>query len=145
MKSVLFAILTLTLALTACVSMRSMDSEQRLAVYNAHAGPPVSSFHYFGSINGWEALDRDTLAIWTRPKEAWLLQLSGPCPGLEYSQVIGLTDQFGQVQAGFDKVLVRDTGVVNIPCRISTIRPLDVAGIRQVELAARERQASEAH
>ena len=142
MKSILLS-LVLALAFVGCSSMSSMNSGERLALYKANAGAPVSSFRYFGQLDSWEELGDDALAVWTRPREAWLLELSGPCNGLAYSPVIGLTDQFGRVQAGFDNVLVRDPSAINIPCRIHTIRPLDVTAIRQAEQAARA-QASRA-
>ena len=55
-------------------------------------------------------LDRtgdSALAVWTRPSEAYLLELSGPCPDLSYA-AIGLTSSMGRVSSRFDKVLVRD-------------------------------------
>ncbi|MEO6263447.1 MAG: DUF6491 family protein [Luteimonas sp.] len=136
MKFLLLSVAT-ALVLAACSSMPSMREGERLALYQAHAGAPVSSFRYFGQLNSWEALGDDAIAVWARPHEAWLLELSGPCSGLEFTSVIGLTDQMGQVHAGFDKVLVRDPGGINIPCWIRTIRPLDVTAIKQAEQAAR--------
>lgn len=120
--------------LAACSSIPATPS-QRLAMYRAHAGAPVPSFRYLGRFDSWESLGNDTVAIWTRPREAWLLELAGPCNGLEFEPVIGLTSQVGQVNAGFDKVLVRDPSSIRIPCIIQTIRPLDVDAIRQLDKA----------
>ena len=125
-------IISLLAALTACTSMPTAPS-QRLAMYRAHSGAPVPSFRYLGRFDSWESLGDDTIALWTRPREAWLLELAGPCNGLEFEPVIGLTSQVGQVSAGFDKVLVRDPSSINIPCIIQTIRPLDVDAIRQLD------------
>jgi len=134
--------LTLALALAGCSSMPSMRDSERIALYKAHAGAPVSSFHYFGQLNSWESLGDDAVAVWTRPRQAWLLELSGPCNDLEFSPVIALTNQLGEVHAGYDKVLVRSHSPINMPCWIHTIRPLDVNAIREAEHAARA-QASQ--
>jgi len=121
--------LALAALLVACATTPRPPSAQ-LAMYRAHAGASVPSFRYLGRLDSWESLGDRTIAVWTRPHEAWLLELSGPCNGLDYTPVIGLTSQVGQVSAGFDKVLVRDPANFGIPCLIQTIRPLDVGAIK---------------
>lgn len=135
--------LVLIMILAGCSSMPSMRESKRLALYKAHAGAPVASFHYLGRLDSWESLGGDALAIWTRPRQAWLLELSGTCNDLEFSPEIALTNQFGEVHAGYDKVLVLSHSPINMPCWIHTIRPLDVNAIRDAEHAART-QASQA-
>jgi hypothetical protein len=125
------------LVLAACSTVRETGPGARLVLYQAHAGASVASFRYLGRISSWELSGDDAIAVWTRPNEAWLLGLSGPCSGLDFTPVIGLTSQFGTVNAGFDHVLVRDPGAVNFPCRIRSIHPLDVAAIRDAEKAMR--------
>jgi hypothetical protein len=120
--------------LAACSSMPS-GASQRLTMYQAHAGAPVPSFRYLGRFDSWEALGDNAIALWTTPREAWLLEVAGPCHGLDFEPVIALTSQLGQVNAGFDKVVVRDTSSINIPCIIQTIRPLDVHAIKQLDKA----------
>jgi hypothetical protein len=132
--------------LAGCSTLRDAGPDQRLVLYQAHAGAPVPSFRYLGRISSWESLGDEAIAIWTRPNEAWLLGLAGPCNGLDFTPVIGLTSQTGSVHAGFDEVLVRDPASIQIPCRIQWIRPLDVAAIREVQKAKREGEgASPAH
>jgi hypothetical protein len=130
------------LMLVGCSTLRNAEPDQRLVLYQAHAGAPVASFRYLGRINSWESLGDEAIAIWTRPNEAWLLGLAGPCNGLNFTPVIGLTSQTGAVHAGFDEVLVRDPASIQIPCRIQTIRPLDVAAIREAEKAKRAGEAA---
>jgi hypothetical protein len=142
MKS--YFLIACVLALAACSTVPPGPSA-RLALYRAHAGAPVSSFRYLGRFDNWEALGDQTIAVWTRPREAWLLDLAGPCNGLNFTPVIGLTSQVGQVHAGFDKVLVRDPSSFDIPCVISTIRPLDVDAIKQAEQEQRGQAAAPAH
>jgi hypothetical protein len=132
----------LMVLLGACASTPGMDDSARLANYRAHAGNPVSAFRFFGQLNSWESLDGSNIAVWTHPHEAWLLELSGPCQGIEYATRIGLTSQGGRVYSGFDNVLVDDHAAIDFPCRIHAIRPLDVRAIKQVEQAARAQASS---
>jgi hypothetical protein len=141
MKILLPTLVATTLALASCASTPSMSDDQKLALYRAHAGAPVSGFHYFGRFDSWTDIGDQAVAIWTRPSEALLLELSGPCSGLEFTPVIGVTSQTGVVSAHFDSVLVRNNGMHDFPCTIQTIRPLDTKAIKQAERTARD-QAS---
>ncbi|NUS39297.1 MAG: hypothetical protein HOQ02_09780 [Lysobacter sp.] len=135
-----WTVLPLVLSLAACASVAPQRESARLALYRAHAGAPIPSFRYFGRMDSWESFGDRALAVWTHPGEAYLLDLDGPCEGLDFAIAIGLTAHTGQVSARFDDVLVRQPGP-HIPCRIGTIRPLDVAAIRAAE-RARNAQAS---
>ncbi len=120
------------LALAGCASRGPSDAE-RYALYAAHAGAEVDHFRYPGRINGWTPLGDTALALWTRPGEAWLLDLSGPCQDLRYTPAIGVTSTMNRVSARFDRVLVRSRGSIDFPCHIRTIRPLDVSTLRDAE------------
>jgi hypothetical protein len=134
----LVAILVLFALVTGCASTRLSDAEQ-LAMYRAHAGEPVKDFHYLGSLNGWTSLDDRALAVWASPSRAYLLQLMGPCNGLDFASAISITSQMGTVSARFDQVIVRDnTSAIQVPCRIQEIRPLDVKGLRQAQRELRK-------
>ena len=133
MKSKLVMAAAATMLISGCASTQIPD-EQKLALYRSHAGQPVDKFSFYGSINGWTPLGDSALAVWTRPGQAWLLDLKGPCPDLEFTQAIGLTSSMNQVSANFDKVLVRNNGAIPaMPCFIDTIRPLDVKALREDE------------
>ena len=136
MKRLSIIALAASLALVGCATNRP-DDAQMLAMYRAHAGAPVQSFTIFGHVSGWTPIGDSALAVWTRPKEAFLLELDGPCWDLEFTPFISLTSTFNRVSARFDKVLVRDRDVVSIPCRIHTIRPLDTTAIRAAEKTLR--------
>src|SRR3546814_15628466 len=75
------ALASLLLAVTAsaCAST-GMSAADKLATYRAHAGAPVSSFRYSGSINGWPSLGDHAIAVWTRPSAPRLLEPTGPSP-----------------------------------------------------------------
>lgn len=138
MKKLLVTLLAAAL-LAGCATAGKLTSDERLALYRAHAGAPVKDFQYFGSLNGWTELGDSALAVWTRPNEAWLLDLSGPCMDLSYAPAISVTNMMGRVSARFDKVIVRGTGPgPHFPCRIESIRPLDVKALRSSEKELRE-------
>ena len=133
------AALLLAASLGACASQPARDDTAKLALYRAHAGAPVRSFHFFGSLDSWTPLGDRAVAVWTRPSQAWLLDLDGACSGLDFAPAIGLTSSSGTVSARFDKVLVHDNVGINLPCVIATIRPLDVPALKAAE---REQRAA---
>ena len=115
-----------TLLLAGCAS-QGATKEQRLAAYQAHAGAPVRKIPYFNPI-GWEEIDDDHILVTMRPKEVWLMRLSGPC--LEYdggSAVLVISSAAGYVSSGFDRVA---TGSSTISCRIEEIRQVDTIAMR---------------
>ena len=139
MKTSLAIVALLAIALGACATTGMSDSD-KLALYRSHAGAPVNSFHYFGQINGWTPLGDSALAVSTRPSQAYLLELYGPCPDLDYAPAISLSNMMSRVSARFDNVYVHGGGSssMRIPCRIETIRPLDVKALKQAQKNLRE-------
>ena len=137
-------LLGLTLALGACSTTRMTDTET-LALYRAHAGEPVNSFQYFGQINGWTPIGDGALAVWTKPNQAYLLELFGPCQDLDYAPAISLSNLMSRVSARFDSVYVHGggTSTMRMPCKIETIRPLDVKGLKQAQKDLREAKVVE--
>ncbi|KRF01925.1 hypothetical protein ASG87_10490 [Frateuria sp. Soil773] len=124
--------------LAACSGVpRAQQDSQRQAAYAAAAGAPVRSFRFF-TLYSWEPLGRDRLAVYTRPNEAWLLDVGG-CTDLEFTQAIGLTSNLHEVSVGFDKVL---TGRRDFPCTIRQIRPVDVAKLKAVQHEQRRIEAA---
>jgi Family of unknown function (DUF6491) len=119
------------LALTACATNYSQRLQAQLQRYQDAAGEPVQSFRYF-SFNSWTALGREHIAVWTRPKEAWLLELSPMCFDLDFAHSIALTSSINRVYARFDSVLVGKDR-----CRIESIRPIDVSKLRDLQREAR--------
>jgi hypothetical protein len=130
------------LALGACATSAGPRASGTLALHEAHAGAPVDSFRYHGRINGWMPLGDSAIVLWTRPGEAWLLDLHGSCPDIAYAPTISVSHQNGRVSARFDRVFARGGGSSDIPCTIRQIRPLDVKAIRHAEKTARD-QASD--
>ncbi len=131
---------TLVLAglLAACSNVPyAQRQQQRQQAYAAAAGAPVRSFHFL-TVWSWEALSESELVVYTRPSQAWLLDLDGRCDNLEFTRAIGLTSSVGEVSARFDKVL---TGRHYMPCTIMQIRPVDVKQLRIAQEAQRKIKA----
>lgn len=129
----------LAASLVACSSVPyAQRMSNRQAAYAAAVGEPVRSFRFF-DLYSWEPLGDSQLAVYTRPNEAWLLTVSGPCPDLEFTNAIGLTSNLHEVSINFDKVLTGRT----FPCTISQIRPVNVAKLKAVEHEQRKIEAAE--
>ncbi len=137
-------LLALSLSLGACSTTRMSDAET-LALYRSHAGETVKDFQYFGQISGWTPLGDTALAVWTKPNQAYLLELTGPCMDLDYAPAISLSNMMSRVSARFDNVYVHGggSGSIRLPCRINTIRPLDVKALKQAQKDLREAQLVE--
>lgn len=131
--SVVLLSMAFTLALGACSSTPRMTDAERLAFYESHAGEPVNSFRLFGRLNGWTRVTNSALVVWTRPREAWLLDLT-PCADLQFAHSITISHFANTVTARFDTVTPHGAGVSRvgqIPCRITQIRPLDTTASSQ--------------
>lgn len=127
----LITLLVALLLLAACATNPAQRTREQLQRYLAAAGEPVQSFRYF-SFNSWTPLGKEYLAVWTKPREAWLIQVMPLCHDLDFAQNIGLSSSLNRVYARFDKVIVRD-----YTCRIQSIRPIDVAKLKDLQHEAR--------
>jgi hypothetical protein len=123
--TVLGAVLGASL-LTACATGPKLD-------YTDYAGEPVKSFYMsHGDFDGWNAVSKDQLVVWTSLNKAYLLQLTGYCPDLPYAQAIAITSTANKVDK-FEKVIVgRDR------CFISEIRPIDTKQLKADRKLLRE-------
>jgi hypothetical protein len=122
------------LLVTACAGQPSMTPSERLELYRAHAGEPVSSFVFTGTLWGWRPLGNSALAVWPRNNQGFLVELTGSCPDMSFARSIGLTSSAGRVSAGFDRVIVHLPSNRNpnqVGCRIRTIRPIDTQVVKE--------------
>ncbi len=131
-SSLIVGMLVFGSLLGGCATNHPEQESQRQAAYRAATGAPVHGFRFFGSLYSWEPLGNQQLAVYTRPNQAWLLDVPG-CNELPFATAIGLTSNMHEVMTGFDHVL---TGHGNVPCTITQIRPIDVSKLK----AAREAQ-----
>jgi hypothetical protein len=73
-------------------------------------------------INNWDAIDRDHLYVeGTRDDDKFLLSMFGSCPGIQFSQVLALSNFMGRVCPNdFGRVIYRD-GRRRHECRIDNV------------------------
>ena len=133
-KSMLLAGVAAVLLAGCASAPRAERLSQRQAAYAAAAGAPVNSFRFYTQLWSWEDLGPDQVVVYTKPKEAWLLDVPG-CLELPFANAIGLTSNLNQVSINFDKVI---TGRNNIPCTIQRIRPVDVGRLKAVQQQQRQ-------
>jgi hypothetical protein len=112
-----------------------MTPSQRLELYQAHAGEPVSSFQFTGRLWGWRSLGDSALAVWPRSNQGYLVELTGRCQDMAFAHSIGLTSSIGgRVSAGFDRVIVTRPSNLSpnrVGCTIRTIRPINTQVVKE--------------
>lgn len=112
--------------LSACSTPGPRERDAiNLALYSAHAGDPVDSFH-LRNLRDWVSLGETHVAVHTGHNQAWLLSVEQPCPGLEFAQTLGLSSTTSRVHARFDRVQFEHQS-----CRIREIRPVDIRALRE--------------
>lgn len=104
--------------------------DRALVRYQTYAGPPVQSFNWLGRFDSWEPLGKDHLLVYTRPNEAYLLRVNGPCDVRFATGPIGITSTNSTVLAGLDSIVVNSGVGGKWQCPIAEIRPLDVGRMR---------------
>jgi hypothetical protein len=124
MKKSLFATALVAGLLAGCASGPKLN-------YVEYAGEPVKSF-YMNDLDGWNAISRDQLVVWSGFNKAYLLKIAGYCPDLQFANAIAITST-GNTVDKFEKVLVgRDR------CLINEIRPLDTKQMKEDRKLLRE-------
>lgn len=119
-------------ALTGCASTLAKLNGPKLN-YTEYAGEPVKSF-YMSNFDGWSAVSKDQLVVWSGLNKAYLLTITGYCPDLQFANAIAVTSTANTVDK-FEKVIVgRDR------CLISEIRPIDVKQMKEDRKIIREEQ-----
>lgn len=95
----------------------------------------ISDFHFYGRLDSWRPVDRDTLIVWATPFKPYLVELSRGSPDLRYAEVIGVTSTVGKVYAKFDSVLV---GGVDYPIKaIYKLTRSQARSMREIQLVHR--------
>ncbi len=119
---ILFALLTTSLA--ACASSPRERLASRLVEYEAVAGEPVAGFNFF-TLQRFELLGPQTIAVWTRVNKVFLIDVHRPCPGLEFAGGIGVSSSQNRVSTKFDAVQFNRER-----CQIKQIRPVDSRALK---------------
>ena len=131
MKTLLVPLLAVA-SLTACATNRMSDTD-RLAMYQASAGEPVKQIRFYNAM-GWDRVDDQHVVLNMRPRESWLVKVSGPC--LDWgsgSPTLQLSTTGPYVTPKLDRILTNGSPV---SCRIEEIRPINVAALRAAQDSA---------
>ena len=126
------SLLSGSLLLAGCMTGGPTRAES-LAAYQAHAGEPVRQIRYLNPI-GWDKIDDEHIVVTMRPREQYLMRLSGSCFDFSSSvPTIAISSQAGWVSAKFDRVTMAGSP---LSCRIEEIRPVDVRAMRAASQAS---------
>lgn len=116
-------------ALAACAPQAARQTSERAPSRTIDYGKYVQGtvpWFNFTSLYSWDSDQLGYVVVWTTPRQAYRLQLVGPCLGLQSAAgVIGLTSQDGLVSSNRDAVIAGGEH-----CRIMRIERLDAKAIR---------------
>ena len=132
------SVIPAALLIAGCSTAGNLRDEDRLALYVAHAGAPVTSIHFAGRLDGWTPLGDEHVALWTRPSQAYLIRFVGSCPDVEFATELAVSSQFHTVHSRFDTITPIGGGAAGMGCRIGEIRPVDVKAVKADEKALRD-------
>ena len=123
--------LLLSLALAGCAqhAVRSSSTQHASTAidYSKYVQGDVPWFN-FTSLYSWDSNQLGSVVVWTSPRQAYLLQLAGPCIGLQTAAgMIGLSSHDGLVSSNRDAVIAGGDH-----CAIMRIQRLDAKAIRAV-------------
>jgi hypothetical protein len=123
MKTALVASVFAAALLAGCASTLAKMNAPKLD-YTEYAGEPVKSF-YMGNFDGWTAVSKDSLVVWSGINKAYLIKITGYCPDLQFANAIAVTSTANTVDK-FEKVIVGHDR-----CFISEIRPIDTKQMKE--------------
>ena len=135
-------VLMIAAVLAACAQQPARESSTRHAHqaidYGKYVQGDVPWFN-FTSLYSWDSNQLGYVVVWTTPRQAYRLQLVGPCLGLQNASIaIGLTSQNGLVSSNRDAVIAGGER-----CPIMRIQRLDAKAIRA--LRAQPASSAEPH
>lgn len=123
MKSIVatvFSTLLGSVALTA--SAASVEGARDIHSYQQAAGDSVSRMP--ATLVDWQALDGQSLTVWTANDKPWLVKVDSSCAGLTSADSVALTSRDGEVAVGTDYVELGSTH-----CKIASIQPIDYSKV----------------
>ncbi len=127
--SVIFRILVMllvTVALVACANDRREQIEAEQALFERHAGEPISRVNY-AHIRGWRPAGDNAVLVEFNGRRYFLLDVGPPCQrDLRFAQTLSLRTTTPRALTTFDQIQ-SEYGW----CRIERIRPFDFQAYRQ--------------
>ncbi|WP_394497249.1 DUF6491 family protein [Shewanella sp. ENK2] len=85
----------------------SEASKQKAALYQFDELTEVTSIDNF-RMDGWRTMDNRTVFVDSRPKQTYLIVLSGVNTNLTFAKALVITSRMGKVTVGFDAVSTGD-------------------------------------
>lgn len=131
----LIATLVIT-AISACSNApqkNTMTAEQLASSKGYLLGKQVDSINEF-KFNGWNYISSKAITINTSPSSHYLVTLKDSCHELSSTEVIGTTATGSFMRAGFDAVVVKQSG-------LGTTRKCYVDKIYQISKQAKDKNA----
>jgi hypothetical protein len=127
------AIVIVMLLLSACATgVGRMPGATPLERYQPYLGTPIQSFTAF-SFDGWEAVGRNQVVVWTQINDAYLITVWDSCQDLNFAHRIGIRST-GNTVSRLDSIRIGHDR-----CPIQEIRPIDVKHYKADRAAARLR------
>ena len=94
-------LIAIAIVITGCAATE--DATKRSELYQFPELEQVNSIDNF-RMDGWEEVDKYSVIVNSRPKESYLLVLSGGLNNLKFAQGLLVTSTLGKVEVGFDTV-----------------------------------------
>ncbi len=138
MKSIVMAVAAALVTATSLASAASIEGARDIQKYQKAAESDVSQMP--ATMVDWQALDDQSLAVWTSNDKPWLVRTEQPCPGLMQTDSVALTSRDGEVAVGTDAVELGSTH-----CKIATIQPVDYSKIVAMHHGARHHRSMHPH
>jgi hypothetical protein len=91
-----------------------------------YSSAPVDRVTYLGRYYGMRQLGELQFVVWTTINDAYLMKVTPPCVGLDYTTSLRLTSEQNTITKGVDGALVEGQ-----KCFITEIRPVDYQRMRR--------------
>lgn len=131
LTTVLIALLGLPLLAFSETADENADKQRVETEFKLITKKPIRSLPLF-RIEQTSALSEHALLVKSGPSHSYLITLRNACPGLKMNEAISITNTAGEVEAGFDQIIV---GREREHCFIDKIYP--IATPKEIEEAAK--------
>ena len=115
-----FAALALLAATAACTTPATSETAQ--------GGDPAAKGRqcfWARDVNGFSAVDDDTVNLRVGVKDVYQLELMGPCHDIDWAQKIAIQSRNGSfICSGLDAVLIAPSPIGPQRCHVRTVRKL---------------------
>jgi Family of unknown function (DUF6491) len=108
MKRILFGLMLAGLAPAAFSQVPPENVVENVMELNQLPGlESVDAIPALTGIDGWQAVDHDTIIVWATPFKPYLIELDRASRELPFAETIGITSTASQIHVNVDSVRVR--------------------------------------